>query len=287
MFRKDFGLYDSLQYLYLGQLIAILLLQGGQGLPVFCHSVAYYIVYGNVPDTDNDLPESIQKSIEELTGKKGNEKMSSLDGLFPDRFEKGFTIPSSKMTDEHIPLLKKTLVAHHVIQKQQMALDQFIKGLEVGGVLGVLRQHPEQAYKLFKGAEADLSADLLESLITFEYSNIPRGSNLMLPAEGIEMGWIQLLQVAEAKEAVFNFGDNSHQISLADILQWMTGASRLPAIGLPSNVTVKFDSELLLPKMNTCALQVSIPIRMEFQDPEKFARQFAEWIINSQGYGFV
>lgn len=64
--RYDFALYDSKTYLHLGQLTAVTLLQGGQGLPIFCQSVSHYITTGNIADSVDELPETVKLAIKKV-----------------------------------------------------------------------------------------------------------------------------------------------------------------------------------------------------------------------------
>ena len=75
-------------------------------------------------------------------------------------------------------------------------------------------------------------------------------------------------------------------ISSMDILKWLTGASRIPAVGLDV-VKVFFTSDTVLPRVNTCALELWLPLLPQFKDPDTFTRQIVEWIIDSAGFGLV
>ena len=76
-------------------------------------------------------------------------------------------------------------------------------------------------------------------------------------------------------------------VSLPDILQWLTGASHYPAIGFPTGVTVNFDMDASLPKINTCALQMRLPIGRNLLDPVKAMETILGWIIDSPSFGQV
>ena len=89
-----------------------------------------------------------------------------------------------------------------------------------------------------------------------------------------------------ANEAQFTCRDTVSVITLSDILKWLTGASHIPAIGL-KKVDVYFDKDASLPKVNTCSMEVYMPLLHQFQDADKFSNQLMEWIVNSQGFGLV
>ena len=65
-FKYDYTLFEAKRYLYLGQLTAILLLQGGQGLPVLCNSVVHYVLSDTIPSVVDDLTEQMKESFKEV-----------------------------------------------------------------------------------------------------------------------------------------------------------------------------------------------------------------------------
>ena len=57
-------------YLYLGRLVALLPLQGGPGLPVFCQPIAHYITSGKFITTNiNDFPEDRRTIVQRVRQK--------------------------------------------------------------------------------------------------------------------------------------------------------------------------------------------------------------------------
>ena len=65
-FKYDYTLFEAKRYLYLGQLTAILLLQGGQGLPVLCNSVVHYVLSDTIPSVVDDLTEQMKESFKKV-----------------------------------------------------------------------------------------------------------------------------------------------------------------------------------------------------------------------------
>lgn len=75
----------------------------------------------------------------------------------------------------------------------------FFTGLQIGGLLEVLRSHQKESYSLFKGSDVHLTADVFENMLKFKYDMIIPGSNNMAIAQAIEQGCFLLLQAAEWK----------------------------------------------------------------------------------------
>ncbi|XP_063438830.1 uncharacterized protein LOC134719802 [Mytilus trossulus] len=280
-------MYDTKKYLHIGQLTAILLLQGGQGLPIFNHSVAHYIIYEKITNCHEDLPKNMRKAFDQLKDMSNNQISRCIDDLLPNRFEEGYSVPSCKIEQSHLPRIIQAMVAHHIIQPQKMILDQFLQGLQIGGLLEVLRSHQKESYSLFKGSDVHLTADVFENMLKFKYDMIIPGSNNMAIAQAIEQGCFLLLQAAESGEAKFLVDETSLNVTLSSILKWLTGATRIPAVGLDSKIEVLFDPTAVLPRVNTCSLQLYMPLLSKFSDPEMVMKTIAEWITNSVGFGLV
>jgi hypothetical protein len=58
---------ENQDFLHLGRLVALTLLQGGPGLPIFNHHLAEYILTGKVTSlTVEDFPTDRQKMVQEV-----------------------------------------------------------------------------------------------------------------------------------------------------------------------------------------------------------------------------
>lgn len=47
--------------------------------------------------------------------------------------------------------------------------------------------------------------------------------------------------------------------SLSDVLQFLTGAKRIPAVGFEKELTIAFTDNVMLPVASTCALSITFP----------------------------
>lgn len=71
-------------------------------------------------------------------------------------------------------------------------------------------------------------------------------------------------------------------------MRWMTGSAYIPAGGFPSKVSVTFDADSSrFPKVDTCGLHVTLPLRKEIMDPESGVPFLVFSIQNSEGFGNV
>ena len=56
------------------------------------------------------------------------------------------------------------MALHYAVSCCQAELDQFIKGLDLHGVLNLLRSHPNQAKRVLQGNLKLLSAELIDEI---------------------------------------------------------------------------------------------------------------------------
>lgn len=90
-------------------------------------------------------------------------------------------------------------VIHALLGETLFRMYFFFTGLQIGGLLEVLRSHQKESYSLFKGSDVHLTADVFENMLKFKYDMIIPGSNNMAIAQAIEQGCFLLLQAAECK----------------------------------------------------------------------------------------
>ena len=76
-------------------------------------------------------------------------------------------------------------------------------GLQLAGLLDLLRSHRDEAYHLFRGIRARTDTYLMEK-IEFQYQGLEPGSNQFNIAQAIEQGWFYLIQAAECKYKLDN-----------------------------------------------------------------------------------
>jgi hypothetical protein len=76
-------------------------------------------------------------------------------------------------------------------------------------------------------------------------------------------------------------------ITLGDILEFLSGASKLPATGFPKNPSVYFCSEDRLPKASTCDVSITFSRGMGLLQYEQFKEKMDLCILGSYGFGSV
>ena len=72
-----------------------------------------------------------------------------------------------------------------------------------------------------------------------------------------------------------------------DILQFFSGASKIPAIGFDSTPKLCFTSEECLPRVSTCDLSITFSRSMGLLSFQKFAETMDMCIQGSFGFGSV
>ena len=77
--------------------------------------------------------------------------------------------------------------------------------------------------------------------------------------------------------------DGSLKMSLEDILQFVTGTTRIPPMGFDKNPEIEFHNDTL-PSASTCLLKLYLP----FADSSReFKRKVTFAIFNSIGFGNI
>ena len=79
-------------------------------------------------------------------------------------------------------------------------------------------------------------------------------------------------------------------VELSDILQFLTGAKKIPASGFGTTLKVYFTQEIMLPKVSTCDCSITFSRSwgtMDEEDEEDFKRKMSECVLCAAGYGQV
>ena len=155
------------EYHHYGQCVVMALLQGSLGPQVFSRAVTEYILFGDLNQVDPSGSEvhdhEERKKLEELEGITNSEmfvKEASFN--FPERFSAGYC--KSVINVEDKEELIRYVALHYVVSCCQAELDQFIKGLELHGVLNLLWAHPNHAKRVLQGNLKLLSAELIDEI---------------------------------------------------------------------------------------------------------------------------
>lgn len=74
---------------------------------------------------------------------------------------------------------------------------------------------------------------------------------------------------------------------LGNILQFFTGASKIPGAGFEETPKISFTSRECLPQASTCALTIVFPRSMGCLEYEAFEAKMDMVILDSYGFGTV
>jgi len=76
------------------------------------------------------------------------------------------------------------------------------------------------------------------------------------------------------------------KVTLRDLLQFITGADKLPPLGFPKAITIRFydmSSQRHYPTVSTCDLSIQLP--RGFQIPDTFQCLLEEAVLGAHGFG--
>ena len=156
-----------------------------------------------------------------------------------------------------------------VLARCKPALESFREGLSALGVLEAVKTYPDSFRPLFCDVPEKLTAERMEQL--FRPNTSPVGSSKALTESLVLSRWSDYLQDIEDAE--------DSDITLSDILFFITGCKVLPQRPLP--VTVEFLHEGLsrFPTANTCSNILRLPVM--HSDYESFKADVIFGVLNT------
>ena len=296
-FNHDILALEQRNYYIYGQLCYIAVLQGSPSPCFFAPSVVDYIVYGKIEKVETcigDVPnQKVKQKLEELEKIEDPEafsKNASFECSF--RFKAGFSKPL--ITFQEKDKLFHAIALHYTLLSSLSEINQFMEGLNVHGLLDHLRQHPQQARKLFLYSENQLNAEQVDNLFVPSFS--PKGSNKRAAEESVSLNFTRYLEDVEAGDVTckivdFNTNEESElQVTLPALLQFITGSSSVPALGFvdkPPLITFQHDSSGRKLSANTCANTLRLPVNNTFLNYDSFKVEFTSCMAEAPGFGIV
>ena len=233
------SLHEKEFYFY-GQFTAFRLLQGFPGPKCFSKTLVDYILSGNnenlkpsvgeIPNTK--IKQSLQKLIK-ITDEQLFKNEASFN--FDHRFEAGYCKPIVHLKDKED--MCRLILLHNVILSSAAEINQFIEGLKTCGVLQLMRANPELFRKTLE-KQTDLSADLVDNMFDPQFS--PKDSNRFRVEQQIIFNFSQYLEDVEQGRVKTAVEGNEVVISLSHVLQFVTGADDIPAVGFTPRPTIQF-----------------------------------------------
>ena len=81
------------------------------------------------------------------------------------------------------------------------------------------------------------------------------------------------------------FLDVPTNVTLSDVLQFITGSQKIPAVGFESPITLSFTDVDRLPTAHTCNCTITISRTWEALTADEFAAKMEQCILGSSGFG--
>ena len=239
IFRHNISLDKREFYLY-GQITALGLMQGFPGPKCFNKTVVDYILTGDIgqlhPDVE-DIPDpdvkQLLKSLMAITDEAEFKTQATFNSDF--RFDAGYRKPFVHILDKGE--LCWCVALHHVILASMAETNQFVEGLKTANMLNLLRENPELFRKVFQVQKA-LTAEMVDDIFEVEYS--PVDSNKFAIEQKIVFNLTQYLEDVEKGMITTKLDGKEVVVPLKHVLQFITGAEDIPAIGFTPRPKVRF-----------------------------------------------
>ena len=86
-------------------------------------------------------------------------------------YDSGFSLPITKVTIEDIPTIVRAVTLHSTLMPIKSELDQLTKGLEICGILPLIRKYPHVMKELFVyDADDKITVELMVAIFDVKYS---------------------------------------------------------------------------------------------------------------------
>ena len=291
IFRHSISSLDKREFYLYGQITALGLMQGFPGPKCFNKTVVDYILTGDIgqlhPDVedipDPDVKQSL-KSLMAITDEAEFKTQATFNSDF--RFDAGYSKPFVHILDKEE--LCRCVALHHVILASMAETNQFVEVLKTANMLNLLRENPELFRKVFQVQKA-LTAEMVDDIFEVEYS--PVDSNKFAIEQKIVFNLTQYLEDVEKGMITTKLDGKEVVVTLKHVLQFITGAEDIPAIGFTPRPKVRFCHETnpqLVRKLtaNTCANILTLPV-FGMSEYTKFSQELTFCLMNSPGFGVI
>ncbi|XP_065892745.1 uncharacterized protein [Dysidea avara] len=154
VFMHDVPAIQESHFRTIGTFVAMSIIQGGFGLPIFSQHLYSYLVTGkyvNLEINNDDVPDPAAQALLKQIGQADTDE--KLRDIFVPRDDKddlsylvtdtGYRIPLTCLKVADKANLCKAVREYHTIIKVLPEINQFGEGLEVLGVLTMVRKYPE------------------------------------------------------------------------------------------------------------------------------------------------
>lgn len=279
-FSHDLTLLQDNKYFIAGKLVGWSILQGGPG-PRCLAEEGYRVLC--------DKPCPLSSAIEVVSDSRLKVLLDEIQNCFTvqdfdamvqkhgdDISSYGFSrIYLSKFSDKDDVL--KCLLRQYFVFGVQAEINQFFDGLNhLAGLGAMLKKHFCLFQSLLSTKVLPVDLSVFKTLYKLCWS--PEGSNARAAEDTTIYSWELFLQDAEEKQV---------DVSIQDVLVFITGADEVPPLGLPKLIDIYFydydEHCKRRPWVSTCALTLHLP--RGFDKPEEFSEMMTECILNSPGFG--
>ena len=182
--------------------------------------------------------------------------------------------------DKHT--MVRSIWLHFVLFQPHAELEQFREGLRSTLQFEhLVRNYSKEIWGLLASSDAfNVTPQFLCDSFVIQYS--PNGSNNCTHEEAVVYMWFEYITDSSGEDSS---GDNG--VKIEEILQFMSGSSRIPATGFDGTPTIRFTDSDQLPKVSTCDLSITFSRKMGNLTYEQFNERMTLAIQGSKGFGLV
>ncbi|KAK3581808.1 hypothetical protein CHS0354_028815 [Potamilus streckersoni] len=274
----------------MGRVVSRAILSGHPGPNCLKSHIVQYILTGEEPNC-NEMPiEQLQKedivtAVKEIDAVT-EENLCDMLARHVDLLESvGFRkVLSMQNKDEAIMAIK----SHYFFYRCLPAILQFMDGLQLLGILNILKTFPVESSLYLKCSMFPTAGDVIDFYVP-EYSQNEKEKEI---EEILVYNFHQLLRDVERgniRSTWMNLDDGREedvQINMGHLLQSLVGSTPLP-VNIASGI-IEFNHTIKkLTTVNTCAPSITFYSTVENQEYEKFVESFINIIVASYGFGMT
>ena len=310
-FRRDAHLLEEKAFENYGKLMSLALINKCDGPHNWCKSLTHYMLdpEDNTIEYEVDaIPDGdIKRLILDLKVAPDQESIHKLlaNELLTDaRFDAGFnnsTVDFNQKDD----LIQK-IAKHYIISKQLEEIQSVMKGLQLGGILNIIRHSKSEAVTEFVYSDDHLSPAQILNMFVIKYSEDQKKKEKEVdiiynvthfldylkrtPFEIEALDYEKILSMNEAAaKDVDDGGLVGIEVKLEDVLQFLTGSKFFTNLkDMKGEISfchkTGFGKRV---KINTCGAGIIVPVTDRYMLSSSFSQNFAEDIIASPGFGSV
>ncbi|XP_041861438.1 uncharacterized protein LOC121652620 isoform X2 [Melanotaenia boesemani] len=260
--------FDSGLFRTVGEILTVSLAQGGPAPAFFSPWVYSYFCNGQINPMLLGKNTVADSQLRSLIDQVESSTEQSVEGLTDEILNCGFTGAISVQNKE---LIVRAITLHAVLRLQPM-LEQLREGLQLYGLLELIKQHPDTCQPLFvQGEDVKVNAEFVMASIH------PQLSEKGTTRHQVELEMLNFIQdfLYESEESPEHLGDEGgpRSVTPARFLQWITGQGHIPL--LPSEkkdfaVVIKFNHDcgadfgkhsICYPVVSACAKTIVLPVK--------------------------